>query len=264
MAENIQLKERTELLYKLSREYLDMKVYLGKMAQVGEVDLEQHQQNEQVSISEANDRVNPDTEGRPRSNSQGFQGFRRVNHQANSEGGSTTQFMPVTEQSVRRETPVNQRLLEIAAAPSDQDKDASTSGSKPALPNVRKPCHYFSNYGACHFEERTGRKCRFEHRPRSSQLCPNGMACNIFHCQFTHPNIGAHQRFLSNNHYQNQATLCQQQQLSNQQQQQINQQYQQVRIPQLSQRTNPWNIAAQHPQNIFSNVQIPQGIARPH
>ena len=95
---NIQLKERTELLYKLSREYLDMKVYLGKMAQVGEVDLEQHQQNEQVSISEANDRVNPDTEGRPRSNSQGFQGFRRVNHQANSEGGSTTQFMPVNEQ----------------------------------------------------------------------------------------------------------------------------------------------------------------------
>ena len=49
-------------------------------------------------------------------------------------------------------------------------------------------CHYFSNYGKCTFEARTGGACKFEHN--GAHMCQSGMACQRNKCMFKHPNMG--------------------------------------------------------------------------
>ena len=51
-------------------------------------------------------------------------------------------------------------------------------------------CHFFSNYGYCAYEQRTGNKCKFEHVAEVPN-CKNGTACNRFKCMFKHPNSAA-------------------------------------------------------------------------
>ena len=46
-------------------------------------------------------------------------------------------------------------------------------------------CHYFVNYGQCSFEERTGQKCKFEHR--QAPMCNSGTSCTKTKCMFMHP-----------------------------------------------------------------------------
>ena len=56
-------------------------------------------------------------------------------------------------------------------------------------------CHYFTNYGKCFFEEKTGNRCRFEHK--TAPMCQRGAACNRTKCMFTHPNLeGRNYHFL--------------------------------------------------------------------
>lgn len=45
-------------------------------------------------------------------------------------------------------------------------------------------CHYFSNFGKCTFEERSGRKCKFTHE--KAPMCTFDRKCNRQKCMFTH------------------------------------------------------------------------------
>ena len=45
-------------------------------------------------------------------------------------------------------------------------------------------CHYFSNFGKCNFEEKNGRKCKFDHV--KAPLCYFDKNCNRNKCMFSH------------------------------------------------------------------------------
>ena len=48
-------------------------------------------------------------------------------------------------------------------------------------------CHFYSNLGKCVFEERTGAKCKFEHK--EAPMCPFGTSCGRNKCMYKHPNM---------------------------------------------------------------------------
>ena len=47
--------------------------------------------------------------------------------------------------------------------------------------------HYFVNEGSCHFEERTGRKCQYEHK--QAPMCNFGTSCTRLKCMYSHPKV---------------------------------------------------------------------------
>ena len=51
-------------------------------------------------------------------------------------------------------------------------------------------CHYFSNYGRCSYEERTGLSCKYEHK-KNAPVCHDGISCSRIKCMFKHPNSAA-------------------------------------------------------------------------
>ena len=68
----------------------------------------------------------------------------------------------------------------------------------PAAPESENPyrgkyCHYFVNAGKCNYEERTGQKCKFEHK--IAPMCNSGMNCSRTKCMFSHPKVN---NFLGN------------------------------------------------------------------
>ena len=50
----------------------------------------------------------------------------------------------------------------------------------------RRPlyCHFWNNYGSCHFEGKNGRPCKFEHK--TAPKCNFDGRCNRNACMFTH------------------------------------------------------------------------------
>ena len=105
-------------------------------------------------------------------------------------------------------------------APNESKSTGTTSGKQetpPSSPNVSPPddssqsnsdrletetekykgkyCHYFVNQGRCNFEERTGLKCRFEHK--IAPMCNFGISCSRTKCMFSHPKLnGGNNDFL--------------------------------------------------------------------
>ena len=47
-------------------------------------------------------------------------------------------------------------------------------------------CHFWNNYGSCHFELKNNRPCRFEHK--NAPRCKNDGQCDRNRCMFRHIN----------------------------------------------------------------------------
>ena len=71
----------------------------------------------------------------------------------------------------------------------ESNTEQSPKQSQPANENVGTQriqyCHFFSNFGHCQFEEKTGRKCKFAHE--KAPLCKFGSECNRKKCMYSHP-----------------------------------------------------------------------------
>ena len=57
-----------------------------------------------------------------------------------------------------------------------------------------KYCHFFVNTGNCRYEERTGQKCKFEHK--KAPMCNFGTNCSRPKCMFAHPRVNGNNLFL--------------------------------------------------------------------
>ena len=66
------------------------------------------------------------------------------------------------------------------------DSDSNSSGSEHDA-YKGKYCHYFVNKGRCNYEERSGLKCKFEHKV--APMCNFGISCSRIKCMFSHPKI---------------------------------------------------------------------------
>ena len=94
--------------------------------------------------------------------------------------------MPVQLRN-RTRSEIDRNLIDIA------NSSSFRSRSPPPIRSQNQYCWYFSKYGVCHFEIRTGKRCRFEHR--SSSLCSNGVTCKIKNCSYIHPSISDQENY---------------------------------------------------------------------
>ena len=89
------------------------------------------------------------------------------------------------------------------STPLSQSSQSRRSSSKqgpesPSSPDRKREkdnyCHYYVNTEKCDYEERTGNKCRFDHKP--APLCSFGLRCNRNKCMYIHPRINGTNSFL--------------------------------------------------------------------
>ena len=201
MEENEELKEKVEILFKLGRSYITKaeSANTNSNESVSEqtTNPTQERQEPEPRIEEEMASNNLEDLGSWMMNKS--RGFKRVSPSANSQptsrpqttsGSTSSPGTPGSVSSVpgatsRASLTVNERLERIARNnPTSND----TIPSNPTPEERRQYCHYFSNFGKCNYEARTGRKCQFEHRV--APMCQRGTACSRTKCMYTHPNMG--------------------------------------------------------------------------
>ena len=187
LAENEELKEKVEVLFKLGRSYINRKNETQNNEEtlpVTDLDGSEAIVIEDNDLNEENDEGNATDDLRAWTQSK-MRGFKRVSPSESAARSSTTKNPParssrppatspttVSPPASRSPTPTNLK----------EKENLSQTGTKRAL-----YCHYFSNYGKCLFEERTGGTCKFLHK--AAPMCQNGVSCQRSKCMYKHPNM---------------------------------------------------------------------------
>ena len=159
-----------------------------------------------------------------------MRGFKRV-----SPSEATVRSSTAKNQPARTRPPTTPRPpASTPPTPTNLKENANVNQTHPKE-NMNKSeerkslyCHYFSNYGKCLFEERTGGTCKFQHK--SAPMCKNGMSCQRSKCMYKHPNYEGrqtNQTFLEQSQFP-QRNFC---------------------PPWQLQMMNPWLSQSQYPQN---------------
>ena len=128
-----------------------------------------------------------------------LKGFRRTNPTSSPQtenNGQTFSQAASSSASTHKPTIQEERRPpsaqeEISQTERGNQQNPNTTGSESSTENQNqaqgqniKYCHWFNN-GQCHFEERSGRKCIFEHI--KAPKCNFDGQCNRKKCMFSHP-----------------------------------------------------------------------------
>ena len=180
-AENEELREKVDVLFKLGRSYINKKEKTQqdenneKKKDVPVTDDVEEIQT--ISVEEVTvDDLQTWTQNRLR-------GFKRVSPSSNS----APKHKPATNSSTTNRQP---QTSASPATPASEGSSGSGSAREssawgPSTGSERKQyCHYFVNKGKYNYEE----KCRFAHE--QAPMCRSGLACNRSKCMYSHPNIG--------------------------------------------------------------------------
>ena len=163
LTNNITLTERNDILFKLSKSYLDR--YELK--------------TDSVSQAAVSTYVGPPNA--PPSN-------------GNSIESTTTNSTGVnTENTDATSTSTSLPNIPVRAVDREPDNSGETSNnvntinatSNDSNNKSNRYCHFYSNFGSCHFEQRTGKQCRYQHKV--APVCKSGMNCSRNKCMFSHP-----------------------------------------------------------------------------
>ena len=205
-AENVELKERVDILFKLGRSYINRRENYEIQStknKENEVPASTEEDIETVDIEEITEEdLNAWTQNK-------FRGFRRVGPAKSAERYTNTNSksrLPAATKTTSRAASGPSGTTSATSPPppstssgtnspptaSPPDPLTQTITSDSEGPMKRRPgrvlyCHYFSNTGRCPYEERTGATCRFEHK--DAPMCSKGMSCNRAKCMFKHPNL---------------------------------------------------------------------------
>ena len=237
-AENEELKERVDILFKLGRSYINRTDNNKK----NEEHLPAHGEGidviEAVTIDDSEDEKDKDeTVNDLLAWSQSkMRGFKRVGPSVSASVISNTK-KPSSNPSKSPSKRSPQRPRAPSPSPDTPSSDPSASTNLKENEDKRGEkkslyCHYFSNYGKCLFEERTGGTCKFLHR--DAPLCRSGRACQRSKCMFKHPNLEGMHR---NQTFLEQSQFPQRTFPSPWQFQMLN-----PWLPQTQFHQNPWNI----------------------
>ena len=173
MIENEELKEKLDILFRLSRSYLDSR-------NDGEIEVLQTSDDDNI-----NDQIDTrDTTSKREINEQSWEkqklrGFRKV------QKTSTLKTPPeshIPHRKSETENIINRNLIRLASSNSFQPTRSHNSEN-------RRFCHYYTNFGYCHYEEQTNRRCRYEHK--IAPMCSDGDDCTRTKCMYSHPNKDA-------------------------------------------------------------------------
>ena len=182
-AENEALKEKIDVLFKLGRSYINC---AKKSANESNEQKEKTNDAENIEVIEDNDDNIEDLQAWTQNK---MRGFKRVNPSSPPTAGPK----PAPKADPSRPPPPSSTSSPgtTASAPSTPD----TAQTHETDSQYRgKYCHFFVNTGKCNYEQRTGQKCKFEHK--SAPMCNFGISCNRPKCMFTHPNVNGNSPFL--------------------------------------------------------------------
>ena len=137
-----------------------------------------------------------------------MRGFKRVNPAANPTQNFPSRMTqsrgPNINQQKETQQTSNNRTLRAGSQLPVYNRDRSSvsndqsGGDSSSSVYKGKYCHFFVNQGRCHYEERTGLKCKFEHK--AAPMCNFGMRCSRQKCMFSHPNLAGTNNFLGRNY----------------------------------------------------------------
>ena len=204
-AENEVLKEKVDILFKLGRSYLDRNNAANNTE-------EKKEDNDEEIEVEVIDEDTENIESLKEWTKNKMRGFKRANPASTSIPKATPVEASKTKTSPNPNDPKKSvgepKPNSKPKHPNNQENHSSMSkeetapnadnDSSPETDHERfkgKYCHYFVNQGKCNFEERSGFKCRFEHKV--APMCNFGVSCTRTKCMFSHPQVaGGNHTFL--------------------------------------------------------------------
>ena len=202
-SENEILKEKVDVLFKLGRSYLNNTKHDQEKAAV--IEASKPKEIEVVAIVDEKESENLD-ELQAWSVSK-MRGFKRVNPASNPKHNSPSKSGPsrISNTSKQKEnqdrpnfssseTGSRTPTSNVASSSYEQTGNVSSNGFR-----RERYCHYFVNEGKCHYEDRTGLKCKFVHKV--APMCNFGMSCTRKKCMYSHPKLaGTNNHFLDKNY----------------------------------------------------------------
>ena len=198
-AENEILQEKVDVLFKLGRSYINNSKQKETRDAIegknGNCDKEKEEVIEVIPIEEENENID-DLQAWSVNKMRGFK-----------RGNPTTQASknsPNKPSQTRKTDPKNQNRTKEAPILTSLETDEMApprheSVNDPSQLGLRRRyCHYFVNQGKCLYEERTGLKCKFEHKV--APMCNSGIKCTRQKCMFSHPKLATTNSFLGRNY----------------------------------------------------------------
>ena len=209
-AENEVLKEKIDILFKLGRSYLNRNTSTNK----NEERNEENEEDEIEVIEEEADNIESLQEWTKNK----MRGYKRGNPASKATSQGPSKELPKSKPSATPNIPPKKGGGASKSKPT-QPINSGNRSQNPTEDNSPNPtnhptppesqveagedrfrgkyCHYFVNQGRCNFEERSGFKCRFEHK--AAPMCNFGANCSRTKCMFSHPKLtGGNNTFLGN------------------------------------------------------------------
>ena len=174
--ENEVLKERVDVLFKLGRSYLNNSETKKKEAAE---DIEE----EIIEADKTEDAE--DLENLEEWTKNKLRGFRRVDPTKPSNKQTKNSSTKAKTTAEVHPPPPQSKAPPKEATPKTSN---GTENFEREENNYKgRYCHYFVNVGNCTFEERTGIKCKYEHK--QAPMCNQGTSCTRVKCMYSHPKL---------------------------------------------------------------------------
>ena len=172
-AENETLKEKVDILFKLGKSYLEKNNNTNKTNKSPEdPDIIEVLEDDEVEKTTKDDLM--------KLAKNKLSGFRK--------GNPATQSVPNIKTKIPEQIGKNNTKTNTKTKHPDKDEEEKQKTKD-------NYCHYFVNWGRCSFEQRTGEKCKFDHKKAPD--CKFGSGCKRTKCQYFHrktqPFLGMHQ-----------------------------------------------------------------------
>ena len=192
-AENEELKERVDVLFKLGRGYINKnennRIVKAKTS---------HPTNNHdvILVEETEDNIenteeNPSIDDLNTWTKNKLRGFKRAAPGAAPEPNSAAK----TPSNSPPKSPPPPPPSRTSTSPQSSEANTRSHEVMRTQGGRIMYCHYYSNYGKCLFEEKTGQTCKFAHK--NAPICQNGTSCTRNKCMFKHPNTPGRNSFLS-------------------------------------------------------------------